>query len=72
MLPKAADMAQNRPLWRMLSKYGAMQSKSYMPETTATTITFSNFMLLLVLAFVAVWCDSLFLDAADEVSRIRF
>ena len=33
MLPKAADLAQNRPLWRMMSTYGAMQSSSCMPET---------------------------------------
>jgi len=26
MLPKAADLAQNRPLWRMMSTYGATQS----------------------------------------------
>jgi len=26
MLPEAADLAQNRPLWRMMSKYGATQS----------------------------------------------
>jgi len=26
MLPKAADLAQNRPLWRMMSTCGAMQS----------------------------------------------
>ena len=25
-LPEAADMAQNRPLWRMMSTYGAKQS----------------------------------------------
>jgi len=25
-LNEAADMAQNRPLWRMMSMYGAMQS----------------------------------------------
>ena len=25
-LPKAANLAQNRPLWRMMSMYGAMQS----------------------------------------------
>jgi len=24
-LPKAADLAQNRPLWRMMSTYGATQ-----------------------------------------------
>ena len=24
-LPEAADLAQNRPLWRMMSRYGAMQ-----------------------------------------------
>ena len=26
MLPEAADLAQNRPLWRMMSTYGAIQS----------------------------------------------
>ena len=26
MLPEAADLAQNRPLWRMMSTYGIMQS----------------------------------------------
>jgi len=26
MLPEAADLAQNRPLWRMTSMYGATQS----------------------------------------------
>ena len=25
-LPEAADLAQNRPLWRMMSTYGATQS----------------------------------------------
>jgi len=25
MLPKAADLAQNRPLWRMMSTYGSTQ-----------------------------------------------
>jgi len=33
-LPEAADLAQNRPLWRMMSTYGATQSHSCMPETT--------------------------------------
>jgi len=37
MLPEAADLAQNRPLWRMMSTYGATQS-SCMPETTTTTM----------------------------------
>jgi len=32
-LPEAADMAQNRPLWRMMSTYGAMQYYTCMPET---------------------------------------
>ena len=27
MLPEAADLAQNRPLWRMMSTYGATQSE---------------------------------------------
>jgi len=35
-LPEAADLAQNRPLWRMMSTYGAMQSWSCMPETSTT------------------------------------
>jgi len=26
-LPEAADLAENRPLWRMMSMYGAMQSQ---------------------------------------------
>jgi len=26
MLPEAADLAQNRPLWRLMSTYGATQS----------------------------------------------
>ena len=26
MLPEAADLAQNRPLWRIMSTYGATQS----------------------------------------------
>ena len=26
MLPEAGDLAQNRPLWRMMSTYGDMQS----------------------------------------------
>jgi len=25
-LPEAADLAQNRPMWRMMSTYGATQS----------------------------------------------
>jgi len=37
MLPEAADLAQNRPLWRMMSTYGATQSQSCMPETMTTT-----------------------------------
>jgi len=37
-LPKAANLAQNRPLWRMMSTYGATQSYSCMPETTMTTL----------------------------------
>ena len=36
MLPEAADLAQNRPLWRMMSTYGAMQCQSCMPEMTTT------------------------------------
>ena len=35
--PEAADLAQNHPLWRMMSTYGATQSYSCMPETTTTT-----------------------------------
>ena len=31
MLPKAADLAQNRPVWQMMSMYGTTQS--CMPET---------------------------------------
>ena len=34
-LPEAAELAQNRPLWRMMSKYG-------MPETT-TKVTIAYF-----------------------------
>ena len=33
-LPEAADLAQNCPLWRMMSTYGATQC---MPETMTTT-----------------------------------
>jgi len=36
-LPEAADLAQNRSLWRMMSTYGATQCQSCMPETTTTT-----------------------------------
>ena len=36
MLPEAADLAQNRRLWRMMSTYGATQSQSCMPEMTTT------------------------------------
>jgi len=36
-LPEAADLAQNRPLWRMMSTYGATQSYSCMPETMTTS-----------------------------------
>ena len=35
-LPEAADLAQNRPVWRIMSTYGATQSHSCMPETTTT------------------------------------
>jgi len=35
-LPEAADLAQNRPVWRMMSTYGATQSLSCMLETTTT------------------------------------
>jgi len=34
MLSEAADLGQNRRLWRMMSTYGATQSYSCMPETT--------------------------------------
>ena len=37
-LPEAADLAQNRPLWRMMSTYSTMQSQSCMPETTTKVI----------------------------------
>ena len=37
-LPESADLAQNRPLWRMMSTYGATQSQSCMPETTTTIL----------------------------------
>jgi len=33
-LPKAADLAQNRPLWRMMLMYGVKQLESCMPEMT--------------------------------------
>ena len=33
-LPEAADLAQDRPLWRIMSTYGATQSYSCIPETT--------------------------------------
>ena len=32
MLPEAADLAKNHPLWRMMSTYGTTQR--CMPETT--------------------------------------
>jgi len=38
-LPEAADLAQNRRMWRMMSTYGATQSYSCMPETMTTTTT---------------------------------
>ena len=42
-LPKAADLAQNRPLWSMKSTYGAKQSySSCMPETTTTIQLFND------------------------------
>jgi len=31
-LNEAVDLAQNRPLWRLMSTYGAMQSRRCMPE----------------------------------------
>jgi len=37
-LPEAADLAQNRPLWWMMSMYGATQSYSCIPEATTMTI----------------------------------
>jgi len=36
-LPRAADLAQNHPLRRMMSTYAATQSWSCMPKTTTTT-----------------------------------
>jgi len=38
MLPEAADLAQNRPLWRMMLTYGATQSWNCMPETTIDNV----------------------------------
>ena len=38
-LPEAADLAQNRPLWRMMSTYAWRYAiVSCMPETTTTTM----------------------------------
>ena len=37
-LPRAADLAQNRPLWRMMSTYGATKSWSCIPEMTTIPI----------------------------------
>ena len=34
-LPEAADLAQNRPLWRMISTYGAMQCAFSVPAARA-------------------------------------
>jgi len=42
MLPEAADLAQNRPLWRMMSTYGATKSYSCMSEMTTMTRLFSS------------------------------
>jgi len=39
--PEAANLAQNRPLWRMMLTYGATQSYSCMPETTTMTTQIS-------------------------------
>jgi len=35
--PDAADIAQNRPLWRMMSTYHGATQSCCMPETTTTT-----------------------------------
>ena len=40
-LPEAADLAQNRPLWRKCRRMALRNRKSCMPETT-TTPTFSQ------------------------------
>ena len=49
-LQEAADLARNRPLWRMMSAYGATQSQSCMPETT-TTIGTSCLLLVNLVSF---------------------
>ena len=46
MLPEAADLAQNGPLWRMMSTYGTTQSQSCMPETTTTMVMHSHYLYL--------------------------
>ena len=38
-LPEAADLAQNHPLWRMMSTYVVTQSWSCMPEMTMMSDT---------------------------------
>jgi len=45
-LPEAADLAQNGPLWRMMSTYGTTQSQSCMPETTTTMVMHSHYLYL--------------------------
>ena len=36
--PRSSRFAQNRPLWRMMSTYGATQSQSCIPEMTTMTV----------------------------------
>ena len=40
MLSGAADLAQNYPLWRMMSMYSATQSQTCMPEMLASSVHF--------------------------------
>ena len=42
MLLEAADFAQNRPLWRMMSMYDSTQSQSCMPEMTMTILAYAH------------------------------
>jgi len=47
-LPEAADLAQNRPLWRMMSTYGTM------PETTTTETCYWLWLSILLLLLVCM------------------
>jgi len=66
-LPEAADLAQNRPQWRMMSTFGTTQSYSCMPETTI-----SNDMCRGYQRTDQAWSDYLNMTEEQEADHRRF